>query len=330
MMKKLKIPKAGSSMDNATMAIPRFSSRALRPGGMAKGGKAHADAAMDKKLIRKEIARAEKMEDEPVVKGKKTVGVTKKMARGGGVKKMFFGGATSPGAPAGGAAPPAGSAPMGAGLGGKRAAMQSAMQDTNQSGALSRAAMGQTQSAMPAANQSPPMRREPWPLRAELQALAAQGRTRLGPPAQGQSRAALQAGAGLAGLHELAMRGQQEAQQARGGPGTPPAGQGFSQMEAMRQLQAQAGAQQGGGMLQRTQSGALQGQGGAPAAAGLRALTQSESQAMNAKLRENGFFAASPAQGMGMPPTLKKGGAVKKMAKGGGVEKKGKTRGRFI
>lgn len=58
------------------IAMPRFGARAMRPGGMAKGGKVHTDAAMDKKLIRQEIARAEKMEEKSEGKG---------MKRGGGV-----------------------------------------------------------------------------------------------------------------------------------------------------------------------------------------------------------------------------------------------------
>lgn len=84
MSKKPKMPKAGDGMKDA-MAMPRFGARAMRPGGMAKGGKIHADAAMDKKLIRKEIARAEKMEDKAEAKGMKKGGYAK-MARGGGVE----------------------------------------------------------------------------------------------------------------------------------------------------------------------------------------------------------------------------------------------------
>lgn len=84
MSKKPKMPKAGGGMKDA-MAMPRFGVRAMRPGGMAKGGKIHADAAMDKKLIRKEIARAEKMEDKAEAKGMKKGGYAK-MARGGGVE----------------------------------------------------------------------------------------------------------------------------------------------------------------------------------------------------------------------------------------------------
>jgi len=78
-MKKPKMPKMTPDMGGA--AMPKFGSRAMRPGGMKKGGNVHADAAMDKKLIRKEIARAEKMEDEGMKKGGKV-----KMARGGGVE----------------------------------------------------------------------------------------------------------------------------------------------------------------------------------------------------------------------------------------------------
>ena len=84
-MKKPKMPKVADDM-KAGMPMPRFGARAMRPGGMAKGGKIHADAAMDKKLIRKEIARAEKTEDKAEAKGMKKGGAVKKMARGGGVE----------------------------------------------------------------------------------------------------------------------------------------------------------------------------------------------------------------------------------------------------
>ena len=84
MMKKPKMPKVGGDM-KAGMEMPRFGARAMRPGGMAKGGGVHPDAAMDKKLIRKEIARAEKMEDKAEAKGMKKGGYAK-MARGGGVE----------------------------------------------------------------------------------------------------------------------------------------------------------------------------------------------------------------------------------------------------
>jgi hypothetical protein len=84
MMKKPKMPKVGEDM-KAGMPMPRFGARAMRPGGMAKGGNVHPDAAMDKKLIRKEIARAEKMEDKAEAKGMKKGGPAK-MARGGGVE----------------------------------------------------------------------------------------------------------------------------------------------------------------------------------------------------------------------------------------------------
>jgi len=82
-MKGLRPPKMGP--DSAGMSMPRFGARAMRPGGMKKGGGVHADAAMDKKLIRKEIARAEKMEEKSESKGMKKGGVAK-MARGGGVE----------------------------------------------------------------------------------------------------------------------------------------------------------------------------------------------------------------------------------------------------
>jgi len=82
MMKSPRTPKAPSPM-KAAMAKPRFAARAMRPGGMAKGGAVHPDEAMDKKLIRKEIARAAKPESKP--KGMKEGGYAK-MARGGGVE----------------------------------------------------------------------------------------------------------------------------------------------------------------------------------------------------------------------------------------------------
>lgn len=82
-MKKPKMPKMAPDMGG--MAMPKFGSRAMRPGGMKKGGMAHADEAMDKKLIRKEIARAEKMEEKSESKGMKKGGKVK-MARGGGVE----------------------------------------------------------------------------------------------------------------------------------------------------------------------------------------------------------------------------------------------------
>jgi hypothetical protein len=80
-MKKPRMMKMMGDAKPEGMAMPRFGARASRPGGMAKGGKVHEDAAMDKKLIRKEIMRAEKMED----KGMKKGGVAK-MAKGGGIE----------------------------------------------------------------------------------------------------------------------------------------------------------------------------------------------------------------------------------------------------
>ncbi len=82
-MKKPKMPKMTPDMGGT--AMPKFGSRAMRPGGMKKGGNVHADAAMDKKLIRKEIARAEKMEEKSESKEMKKGGKVK-MARGGGVE----------------------------------------------------------------------------------------------------------------------------------------------------------------------------------------------------------------------------------------------------
>lgn len=72
MMKMMDKPMDAPKTD--AMAMPRFGARAMRPGGMAKGGKVHEDAAMDKKLIRKEIMRAEKMEDKAEDKGMKKGG----------------------------------------------------------------------------------------------------------------------------------------------------------------------------------------------------------------------------------------------------------------
>ena len=74
MNKKTRMPKMESEMRPEGMGMPRFGARAMRPGGMKKGGMAHADAAMDKKLIRKEIARAEKMEEKSEGKGMKKGG----------------------------------------------------------------------------------------------------------------------------------------------------------------------------------------------------------------------------------------------------------------
>jgi len=78
-MMKPKMKKMGGDME---MSQPRFAARAMRPGGMKKGGMAHADEAMDKKLIRKEIDRAEKMEDNGMKKGGKVM----KYAKGGGIE----------------------------------------------------------------------------------------------------------------------------------------------------------------------------------------------------------------------------------------------------
>jgi hypothetical protein len=76
---KPRMKKMGGDME---MSTPRFAARAMRPGGMKKGGPVHSDAAMDKKLMRKEIARAEKMEDNGMKKGGKVM----KYAKGGGVE----------------------------------------------------------------------------------------------------------------------------------------------------------------------------------------------------------------------------------------------------
>jgi len=84
-MKKPRMMKMMDETKPEGTGMPRFGARALRPGGMAKGGKIHEDAAMDKKLIRKEIMRAEKMEDKGMKKGGMAM-TTKKMAKGGGVE----------------------------------------------------------------------------------------------------------------------------------------------------------------------------------------------------------------------------------------------------
>lgn len=85
MPKMAKSPKATPvAAPEAGMKMPRFGARAMRPGGMAKGGKVHSDAAMDRSLVRKEIARAERMEEKP--EGMKKGGYVKKMARGGGIE----------------------------------------------------------------------------------------------------------------------------------------------------------------------------------------------------------------------------------------------------
>ncbi len=76
---KPRMKKMGGDME---MSTPRFAARAMRPGGMKKGGPVHSDAAMDKKLMRKEIARAEKMEDNGMKKGGKVM----KYAKGGGIE----------------------------------------------------------------------------------------------------------------------------------------------------------------------------------------------------------------------------------------------------
>jgi hypothetical protein len=81
-MKSMMKSKMPIDDDMGMMKKPRFGARAMRPGGMKKGGMAHSDAAMDKKLIRKEISRAEKMEDEGMKKG----GMVKKYAKGGGIE----------------------------------------------------------------------------------------------------------------------------------------------------------------------------------------------------------------------------------------------------
>lgn len=84
--KGMKMPsKMTPEMPSAGAGMPRFGARALRPGGMAKGGDVHPDAAMDRKLVRKEIARAEKMEEKKESKGMKKGGMAK-MAKGGGVE----------------------------------------------------------------------------------------------------------------------------------------------------------------------------------------------------------------------------------------------------
>lgn len=65
--------------------LPDFMQRAKRPGGMAKGGKVHADAAMDRKLIREEIGKAHKK------MGMKKGGAVKPYAKGGMMKMSMKG-----------------------------------------------------------------------------------------------------------------------------------------------------------------------------------------------------------------------------------------------
>lgn len=86
MMERMKGPKmsggrrAGMNSADADLAMPDFKARALRPGGMAKGGKVHSDAAMDRKLIREEIDKAHKK------MGMKKGGAVKSYAKGGMAK----------------------------------------------------------------------------------------------------------------------------------------------------------------------------------------------------------------------------------------------------
>lgn len=85
MMERMKGPRmaggrrAGMVAPAAEATMPNLRARMMRPGGMARGGKVHDDAAMDRKLIREEIDKAHKK------MGMKKGGAVK-MAAGGKVR----------------------------------------------------------------------------------------------------------------------------------------------------------------------------------------------------------------------------------------------------
>jgi len=95
-------PKMAPEMPSASPGMPRFGARAMRPGGMAKGGKVPAkeweaskeDMKQDKKLAAKRGMSYEAWEKSPAdkkhdaqqsMKGLKKGGMAK-MAKGGGVE----------------------------------------------------------------------------------------------------------------------------------------------------------------------------------------------------------------------------------------------------